>query len=103
MNDPTDREPRNADLIDLAEAVREAARPEPPRSLETESRWICFELTPELFDQLTGWLTEAERQLGREAVTDVEVFSVLAGMLMADKELSTRVLTSLRTESRNLG
>jgi hypothetical protein len=99
MNESTDREPTNADLIDLAEAVREAARPEPPRSVESESTWICFELTPELFDRLTRWLTEAARQLSWEEVTDVEVLPVFVQMLMSDEELSARVINELRRKS----
>jgi hypothetical protein len=98
MNESTDRGPTNADLIDLAEAVREAARPEPPRSGESESTWICFELTPELFVRLTGWLTEAARQLGRELVADVEVLPVFVQMLMSDEELSAQVIAALRRE-----
>jgi hypothetical protein len=99
MNESTDREPTNADLIDLAEAVREAARPEPPRSVESESTWICFELTPELFVRLTRWLTEAARQLSWEEVTDVEVLPVFVQMLMSDEELSARVIDELCRKS----
>jgi hypothetical protein len=99
MSDTTDREPTNDDLVALAEAVREAARPEPPRSVEAESTWVCFELTPELFDRLTGWLTEAARQLGRETMTNVEVLPVFVQMLMSDEELSARVIDTLRRES----
>jgi hypothetical protein len=99
MNDSTGRGPTNVDLVALAEAVREAARPEPPRSVEIESSWVCFELTPELFAKLIGWLTRAARQLGREAVTDVEVLPVFVQMLMSDEELSARVIDALRRES----
>jgi hypothetical protein len=98
MNDSLDRGPTNEDLIALAEAVREAARPEPPRSANIQLSWICFGLTPELFDKLTGWLAEAARQLDREVVTDVEVLLVFVQMLMSDEELSARVITALRRE-----
>jgi hypothetical protein len=98
MNNSTDRGPTNADLIALAEAVREAARPDPPRSVETESTWICFELTRELFDQLTEWRIRAARQLSWEDLTDVEVLPVLVRMLLSDEKLAARITAILREE-----
>ena len=97
MNDPTDRGPTKEDLIDLAKAVREAARLE-PRSAEPESSWIYLELTPALFNQLTEWRTRAARQLGRWRVTNTDALRVLVRMLMTDEDLTARVIATLRRE-----
>jgi hypothetical protein len=60
---------------------------------------ISLDLAPTLFDQLTEWRTKAARQLGRGRVTNADALRVLVRMLMADEELTARVIGALRRES----
>jgi hypothetical protein len=61
---------------------------------------ISLDLAPALFDQLTQWRTRAARQLGRGRVTNADALRVLVRLLMADQELTARVVAALRNESR---
>src|SRR3954469_16489694 len=60
---------------------------------------ISLDLAPALFDQLTEWRTRAARQLGRGRVTNADALRVLVRQLLADEELTARVIEALRRES----
>jgi hypothetical protein len=60
---------------------------------------ISLDLAPALFDQLTEWRTKAARQLGRGRVTNADALRVLVRTLLADEELTARVIGALRRES----
>ena len=94
-------EPSKDDPAALRQAVIDSGRPYVPAPVGVKPIRISLDLAPALFDQLTEWRTRAARQLGRGRVTNADVLRALVRALMADEELTTRVITALRRESNS--
>ncbi len=88
--------PPSDDLVDLAEAVREALRPKPPAEQRRTSTAILFQLPLTQFDELTAWRTQIARELGVEQVTDAEMLPALVQVLLSSEDLKPRVTEMLR-------
>jgi hypothetical protein len=100
-NSPADPDESSDGIKELVEAVKFTSRPldlSPP-PVGTKPIRISLDLAPALFDQLTEWRTKAARQLGRGRVTNADALRVLVRMLMADDQLTARVIDALRRES----
>src|SRR4051812_36186477 len=91
--------PSEAEAILAEETPRLSPQPSAPPPVSVKPIRISLDLAPALFDQLTEWRTKAARQLGRGRVTNADALRVLVRTLLADEELTARVIQALRSES----
>ncbi len=75
-----------------------AAAPAPVPELKSKPVRVSLDLTPALYEDLTGWGREAARRLGRPRVTNADVLRTLVRALLDRPELADEVIRRLDTD-----